>query len=168
MRYQIPLLIVALGIFTSSIYIIGGVKIEYAKSGVRPDQFLHFDTYGDIAFAEEKVRLDNFGEAIMAAPDARNFVVVYGGKPGNAKTVKFRACRSLLYLLEEKHVAPDRLTAVVINGEYGKELTTELWRTPIEFDGDMVGGHSDVPKSEIENIRGTDILRGCGAVSKNL
>jgi hypothetical protein len=167
MRYQIALLIAVMGICISGSGIIGGGGAEYARSHSRPDQFLHFDGYGEIPFAEEKVRLDNFGEAILASPDARNFVVIYGGKQGNDKTVKCRTCRALRYLLEEKHVPPARLAAVVINGEYNKELTTELWRTPIEYDGDMAGGHPDVPENQIEYIKGTEVLSGCGAVPGN-
>lgn len=87
-----------------------------------------FDQYGNIPFEDEKARLDNFAIQILNEPDARGYLIAYGGRityPGEA--VK-RADRAKAYITGRSNFMDDRVTT--IDGGYREDATVELWILP--------------------------------------
>jgi len=119
-----------------------------------------FDEFGDVCCGEEKARLDNFAVALQNVPEARGFIVFYGGRRqsypfchssrkrlprrGEAQA---RAERLKPYLLHGWSTLDPR-RVVVIDGGYRETWSAELWIMP-------KGGTAPkpTPTVRIENMR---------------
>jgi hypothetical protein len=99
------------------------------------------DEYGDICCDDEMARLDNFATHLQNNPDARGYIIYYGGRLrrypychskrlGLPKRGDAAARARILkpYLESTRGVDPARF--VVINGGYREEWTAELWLVP--------------------------------------
>lgn len=88
-----------------------------------------FDKFGDLAFADEKKRLDYFAEQLEKEPDIQAHIVVYGRqnapRAGEAQT---RADRAKEYLVKKRGIAAERIATV--DGGVRSRLMIELWLTP--------------------------------------
>ncbi|HEY0322400.1 MAG TPA: hypothetical protein VGC66_15695 [Pyrinomonadaceae bacterium] len=87
-----------------------------------------FDQYGNIAFNDEKARLDNFAIQLQNEPGAQGYIVAYGGRKGRAGEAQARADRAKDYMVNTRGVDPGRL--VTVDGGYREDLTVELWIVP--------------------------------------
>lgn len=87
-----------------------------------------FDEYGNIAFNDEKARLDNFAIELQNNPDAQGYIIAYGGRRGRAGEAMARADRAKNYLVNTRGVDPGRI--VTVDGGYREDLTVELWIVP--------------------------------------
>jgi hypothetical protein len=87
-----------------------------------------FDQYGNIAFNDEKARLDNFAIQLQNEPGAQGYIVAYGGRRGRAGEAQARADRAKDYMVNTRGVDPGRL--VTVDGGYREDLTVELWIVP--------------------------------------
>jgi len=85
-----------------------------------------FDEYDDIAFNDEKARLDNFAIQLQQEPDAQGYIVAYGECTGQAQK---RAQRAKDYLVNTRGVSEGRITIVAADNCLA-ELTIELWVCP--------------------------------------
>jgi hypothetical protein len=88
-----------------------------------------FDKFGDLAFADEKKRLDYFAEQLVKETDAQAHIIVYGRpnapRAGEAQT---RADRAKEYLVKKRGIAAERI--VTLDGGVRSRLMIELWLTP--------------------------------------
>lgn len=87
-----------------------------------------FDEYGDIAFKDEKARLDKFGAQMKQEFGASAYIVFYKGLRANDSRARRRAARDRMYLINIGGIDANRVVAVE-GGERAK-LTMELWITP--------------------------------------
>jgi hypothetical protein len=87
-----------------------------------------FDQYGNIAFNDEKARLDNYAIQLQNEPGAQGYIVVYGGRRGRANEAQARADRAKDYMVNTRGVDPGRI--VTVDGGYREDLTVELWIVP--------------------------------------
>jgi hypothetical protein len=87
-----------------------------------------FDQYGNIAFNDEKARLDNFAIQLQNEPGAQGYIIAYGGRRGRAGEAQARADRAKDYLVNTRGVDPGRI--VTVDGGYREDLTVELWIVP--------------------------------------
>lgn len=87
-----------------------------------------FDKYGDLAFADEKKRLDYFAEQLKNDPDAQGYIMVYGKRGARAGEAQARAIRAKDYLVTKGGIVAERL--VTIDGGDHERFAIELWFTP--------------------------------------
>ncbi|HEX8135965.1 MAG TPA: hypothetical protein VF544_00100 [Pyrinomonadaceae bacterium] len=87
-----------------------------------------FDKYGDLAFVDEKKRLDYFAEQLKNEPGAQGYILVYGRRGAPAGEAKARATRAKDYLVTKLGIEAGRL--VTIDGGVHERLAVELWITP--------------------------------------
>jgi len=87
-----------------------------------------FDQYGNIAFNDEKARLDNFAIQLQNEPGAQGYIIAYGGRRGRAGEAQARADRAKDYMVNSRGVDPGRI--VTVDGGFREDLTVELWIVP--------------------------------------
>jgi hypothetical protein len=87
-----------------------------------------FDQYGNIAFNDEKARLDNFAIQLQNEPGAQGYIIAYGGRRGRTGEAQARADRAKDYLVNTRGVDPGRI--VTVDGGFREDLTVELWIVP--------------------------------------
>jgi hypothetical protein len=84
-----------------------------------------FDKFGDLAFVDEKKRLDYFAEQLKADPDLQGYILVYGKRGARAGEAQARATRAKDYLVTKGGIVAERL--VTIDGGDHARLEIELW-----------------------------------------
>ena len=87
-----------------------------------------FDEYGDIPFADEKARLDNFAIELQNDPTAQGYLICYGGRRAYEGEAQRRGKTAKDYLVKERGIEKARL--VVIDGGYREERAVELFVVP--------------------------------------
>jgi len=87
---------------------------------------LPFDQFPDIQRNDEKARLDNFAIQLQGEPDARGYIIVYGG--GNSKAARDRAIRMRGYLVNTRNLDSSRIVTLI--GNPRGDLKIELWIVP--------------------------------------
>ena len=87
-----------------------------------------FDQYGNIAFNDEKARLDNFAIQLQNEPGSQGYIIAYAGRRARANEAQARADRAKDYLVNTRGVDPGRI--VTVDGGYREDLTVELWIVP--------------------------------------
>ncbi len=91
-----------------------------------------YDEYGDISYADEKARLDNFAILLRNEPGLTGYIMAYGGRVGRAGEAQRRAERAMKYV-SGKMRDMDAGRVVTVDGGYREELTVQLWAVPQGF-----------------------------------
>lgn len=86
------------------------------------------DSYGNIRFADEMARLDNFAFQVQNDPDFHAFIECYGGRVGQRGEARARCERAKRYLTGRRGIAPGRI--VLVDGGFREELSVGLWLLP--------------------------------------
>ena len=68
-----------------------------------------FDEYGEIAWEDEKARLDNFAIQLQQEPELIGYVLIYDAAGGCAGEAQARAIRAKRYVVEYRGVAWNRV-----------------------------------------------------------
>ena len=87
------------------------------------DFFPRFDEYGNISFADQKVRLENFMLEVNALV-SRAIIEVTGPTKETRNRGLRAAAKAKAYLVAKHHLEPERV--IVVNGGYRSELLTRL------------------------------------------
>lgn len=87
-----------------------------------------FDEYPDIAFNDEKARLDNFAIQLQQEPGAKGYVIVHPSDRARGGVAERRARRINDYLVNTRGIDASRVVTT-INGS-GPEWVFELWIVP--------------------------------------
>ena len=87
-----------------------------------------FDEYGDIKFADEKARLDNFAIQLQNDPLASGSILVAAGKETFENEAAERLNRAKSYLVDVRGIDPNRIVTVDCGFAHG--LTTRLYMVP--------------------------------------
>jgi hypothetical protein len=127
----------AVGADTTSIQAtldIGGVAPSCSTSatctvsiaGIREPQKV--DTYGNVAFDDEKARLDNFAIALQNEPGSQGYIIGYSGRTGRRGEGIARAERAKNYLVTSRGLEASRI--ITVDGGYREALEVELWLVP--------------------------------------
>jgi hypothetical protein len=87
-----------------------------------------FDEYGNIAFNDEKARLDNYAIQLQGDPSSTGYIIAYAGRTDPAGTAQARADRAKNYLVTTRGIDPGRIT--IIDGGCRESLTVELFTCP--------------------------------------
>jgi hypothetical protein len=90
------------------------------------------DYYPPIKQDDEKARLDNFAIQLQNDPNAKGYVVVYGGAKAKPAEKQLRLKRAFDYLTVTRGISRDRL--VTMEGGMRDVTTTELWIVPLGAD----------------------------------
>lgn len=89
---------------------------------------LAFDSFGDIRFADEKARLDNFAIQISNYKGAHGFIIVYAPRKPNVNQAQRRANRAKNYMVRVRGIESERLYAV--DGGYSNQMEIKLYVAP--------------------------------------
>lgn len=87
-----------------------------------------FDKYGDLAFADEKKRLNNFAEQLKNEPDSQAYIIAYGKQGARSGEAQARADRAKQYLVDKLGIKAERI--VTVDGGVHVRFALELWITP--------------------------------------
>jgi len=87
-----------------------------------------FDEWGDIAFTDEKARLDNAAIQLRHDPGYIIYLVISAGKTACVGEARARGIRARNYLVRKRNVKPGQI--VWIDGGYQDTVTTEVWIWP--------------------------------------
>lgn len=87
-----------------------------------------FDSYGNIDFANETARLDNFVLQIFHSNKLRGLMLLYAGKETFKGEAAYRLNRAKEYLTNFRGLDPSRLTTVDCG--FAQDLTTMLYVMP--------------------------------------
>ncbi|HEX8921563.1 MAG TPA: hypothetical protein VF766_08785, partial [Pyrinomonadaceae bacterium] len=90
------------------------------------------DYYPPIRLNDEKARLDNFAIQLQNDPNAKGYVIVYGGAKAKPAEKQLRIKRAFDYLTNTRGISRDRL--VTMEGGTRDVTTTELWIVPLGAD----------------------------------
>jgi hypothetical protein len=117
------------------------VIVANAQTGTAPSEARMLDEFGDVNCEDEKARLDNFANELQNAPEARGYIVFYGGKRHQSPTrhnsrlalprrgeAEARAARLKPYMNDNRGIDAKRI--VVVNGGYREQWAAELWIVP--------------------------------------
>lgn len=89
------------------------------------------DEYGNLKFADEQARLDNFGIEVQNLPEHVGYIVGYGGRRSRRGEAARRIARAKRYLVTVRAIPAEQL--VTIDGGYREELSVELRIRPKEM-----------------------------------
>lgn len=87
-----------------------------------------FDEFPNLAFDDQKARLDNLAIQMQNEPNAQGYVIVYAGRASRAGTAERLGARARDYLVQQRGIDPGRI--VVVDGGYREEDYFELWIVP--------------------------------------
>ena len=121
-RYLMVLLIVITGFITES-------RLTQTAAN-SPQGVRKFDEYTDVPSNDAKARLDNFAAELQSTPDAKGYIVAYGGSrcPNNAQS---HANLARSYLVSSRGL--DSARVIAVNGgrrSNARNYAVELWFVP--------------------------------------
>ena len=86
------------------------------------------DEYGNIAFDDEKARLDNFAIELQNDPTAEGYLTCYGGRRGYEGEARRRCERAKDYVATVRGIEAARI--VIVDGGFREDLTVKLVIVP--------------------------------------
>jgi len=109
------------------------ISIFLAASVEAASPLSKFDEFGDINCEDEYARLDNFAIQLQNTPDARGYILFYGGRRFRGRLPRVgeaavRAGRLKPYLVNRRGIAAEQV--VVINGGHQDNFVIQLWIVP--------------------------------------
>lgn len=127
-----------------------GSSVDWSGVGKRVDVLPKFDEYGDIAFNEEKVRLDKVALQFQRfRPDPQGYIIAYSGRLARVGEAQARAERAKNYLVNTHDIEAARI--VTVDGGYREKLTVELFVGPRGMAGPSI--EPTVHPSEVQVIK---------------
>ncbi|MBC7909832.1 MAG: hypothetical protein H7Y30_04985 [Pyrinomonadaceae bacterium] len=117
-----------------------------------------FDEYGNIAFNDEKARLDNFAIELQNNPGAQGYIIAYAGRRARTGEAQSRADRAKDYLVNTRQIDSGRI--VTVDGGYKEDLTVELWIVPTGANPPTAAPTVDASEVQIIKGRATTRRRG--------
>jgi hypothetical protein len=84
-----------------------------------------FDEYGNIAFNDEKARLDNYAIQLQNDPTSTGYIIAYADRTGPVGQAEARAQRAKDYLVNTRGIDASRITTV--DGGCRETLAVELF-----------------------------------------
>ncbi|HEV2911680.1 MAG TPA: hypothetical protein VGX92_00070 [Pyrinomonadaceae bacterium] len=87
-----------------------------------------FDEFPNLAFDDQKARLDNLAIELANVPGSTGYIIVYSGRTSRAGQADRLGARARDYMVRTRGVDPSRIT--VVNGGYREEDTFEIWIVP--------------------------------------
>jgi hypothetical protein len=93
-----------------------------------PVQCRKFDEFPNIAYNDEKARLDNYAIELQNDPTSTAYVIVYPGQRGRPGEVQKQTTRLVDYLVNSRGINAQRIVTLV--GPARDELMVELWLCP--------------------------------------
>jgi hypothetical protein len=94
------------------------------------------DYYPPININNEKARLDNFAIQLQNEPNAKGYIVIYGGAKARPGEKQKRMKRAYDYLVNTRGLSADRL--ITMEGGMRDQTTTELWIVPLGADPPVI------------------------------
>ncbi|HEX8137489.1 MAG TPA: hypothetical protein VF544_07865 [Pyrinomonadaceae bacterium] len=87
-----------------------------------------FDEFPNLAFDDQKARLDNLAIELANSPDATGHIIVYSGRTSRAGQAQRLGERARVYLTRTRGVDPSRI--VITDGGYREADEFEIWIVP--------------------------------------
>lgn len=136
----------------AALLILAPVSLSRARTGARPDLFW-FDAYSNIAWADEKARLDNFAIQLMNNPNDIGYLYVQAGRLSCKGEVQARAARAKSYLMKVRRVEWNRVAWLDIG--FGDQFLVQLALVP----------RGKPPRLSVPYQRATEkhVIKECGS-----
>jgi hypothetical protein len=87
-----------------------------------------FDDFPNLAFDDQKARLDNLAIELANVPDATGYIIVYAGRKSRVGQAQYLGERARNYLVRTRGVDANRIT--VVDGGYREADEFEIWIVP--------------------------------------
>jgi hypothetical protein len=87
-----------------------------------------FDEFPNLAFDDQKARLDNLAIQMQNEPNAQGYIIIYAGRNSRPGTAERLGARARDYLTRERGLDPSRFT--IVNGGFRDSDYFELWIVP--------------------------------------
>ena len=107
-----------------------------------------FDQYGDIGFADEKARLDNFAIQITNEPLSTGQIIMYAGRETFKDEAAERLARAKSYLTDVRGI--DRNRIITTDCGFSGELRITLMVVPTGANPLTCDSSSTIPFSEVQ------------------
>lgn len=107
-----------------------------------------FDAYGDIAFEDEKARLDNFAIQLSNELGASGAIVMFAGRETFKNETAERLSRAKSYLANVRHIDPNRI--VTYDCGFTEDLNLKLWVVPVGLTPPSCDPSMTIPFSEVK------------------
>jgi len=130
---------------------IGCNRSAAKKTQVEPPVFtcgLPFDQYGDIKFADEKARLDNFAFQISSEPLSTGYILMSAGQITFENETTERLDRAKSYLVNVREIDSNRV--VTVDCGFAKELSIKLYLAPLGSTPPPCSNSSVEPFAEVK------------------
>jgi hypothetical protein len=109
---------------------------------------LAFDEYGDIKFADEKARLDNFAIQLLNSPTEAGYIIAYAGKRTFKHEAAYHLRRAKNYLVSVRRVDPTLI--FTLDGGYRSDFFVRLIIVPPGATPPVINPDEGISPSEIE------------------
>jgi PEGA domain len=93
-----------------------------------PNEPRKFDEFPNLAFDDQKARLDNLAIQMQNEPTAQGYIIIYAGRNSRPGTAERLSARASEYLTRERGLDPSRFT--IVNGGYRESDYFEIWIVP--------------------------------------
>jgi hypothetical protein len=87
-----------------------------------------FDEFPNLAFDDQKARLDNLAIELASSPESTGYVIVYAGRTSRAGQAQRLGERARNYLVRTRGVDASRIT--IVDGGYREADEFEIWIVP--------------------------------------
>ncbi len=87
-----------------------------------------FDEFPNLAFDDQKARLDNLAIELANSPDSTGYIIVYQGRTSRTGQADRLGERARDYMVRTRGVDPSRV--MIVNGGYREADEFELWIVP--------------------------------------
>jgi len=109
---------------------------------------LPFDQYGDIAYEDEKARLDNFAIQLANEPQASGYIFMFAGKVTYKNESAERLARAQSWMVNVR--GSDRNRVVTIDCGYAEELRLTLITVPLGTQPPVCSAFESIPVTEVK------------------
>lgn len=136
---------------------IGHAQEPASAQDLRIADPVKFDEWADIAFSDEKARLDNAALTVQKQmPRNIIYLVIYAGQIACVGEAKARGIRAKKHLVS-RGIAPAQV--IWIDGGHQRKLRTEVWIWPPEIGEPSVFPEFNLKPSEVRLERNCKIKR---------
>jgi hypothetical protein len=109
---------------------------------------LPLDGYGDIAFEDEKARLDNFAIQLLNDPLLVGYILMSAGQKTFAGETTERLDRAKTYLVNVRETDPTRV--VTVDCGFSQDLMIRLYIAPLDATAPVCSSYLTIPFDQIK------------------
>lgn len=102
--------------------------LDYPPYAGSSPTYRPLETYRDVTFADEKLRLDNLAIELQSNPTVKAYILLYAGRHSRVEDTMASGERAKEYLTTKRGIEPGRI--FIVDGGHREESLTELYVLP--------------------------------------